>query len=253
MNPTQLDPTYSEALRTKLVEQVNAITATHPRRRRRLWFGTGVFVGTCVLGGAVAVATGLLPLPGGQAVTQLGAPITQTQTGTGTVELGSVPSGATNVSVKLTCLSAGTFVFPDGASMTCSTSDAGTPSSFTTYSLSLSPVEHAITIRTAAGNRWQLTAEYVNQVTTTWKVNANGQTYGVENSHGVPDLIAAVASNGRQGYIKKNELDAANGSNVTSQAEALKWQQAHAGATTDIPVYDSDGTSVIGQFVMEGG
>jgi hypothetical protein len=178
MNPTQLDPTYSEALRTKLVEQVNAITATHPRRRRRLWFGTGVFVGTCVLGGAVAVATGLLPLPGGQAVTQLGAPITQTQTGTGTVELGSVPSGATNVSVKLTCLSAGTFVFPDGASMTCSTSDAGTPSSFTTYSLSLSPVEHAITIRTAAGNRWQLTAEYVNQVTTTWKVNANGQTSG---------------------------------------------------------------------------
>jgi hypothetical protein len=253
MNPTKMDPTYSEALRTKLVEQVNAIAATRPRRRHRLWFGTGVFVGTCVLGGAVAVATGLLPLPGGQAVTQLSAPITQTQTGTGTVELGAVPSGATNVSVKLTCLSAGTFVFPDGAFVTCSTSDAGTPSSFTTYNLALAPGEHAITISTAAGNRWQLTATYVNQITTAWIVNANGQSYGVANSHGVPDLIAAIATNGRQGYIKKSELDAASCSNVTSPAEALKCQQAHSGSTTDIPVYNSDGMTIIGQFVIGGG
>jgi hypothetical protein len=250
MNPTQMDPKFSEALRTKLVEQVSAITVTRPRRRRRLWFGTGVFVGTCVLGGAVAIATGLLPLPGGQAVTQLGAPITQTQTGTGTVELGAVPSGATNVSVTLTCLSAGTFVFPDGAFVTCSTADVG---GITTYSLSLAPGEHSITISTAAAIRWRLTATYVNQITTAWKVNANGQTYGVANSHGAPDLIAAIATNGRQGYIKKIQLDAAGCSNVTSPAEAIKCQQAHSGTTSDIPVYNSDGKTQIGQFVTGGG
>ena len=253
MNPTQMDPTYSETLRAKLVEQVNSITAARPRRRRRLWFGTGVFVGTCVLGGAVAVATGLLPLPGGQAVTELGAPITQTHTGSGTVELGPVPSGATNVSVTLRCLSAGTYDFPDGASVTCSAANVGASSGITTYSLSLTPGEHALTISTAADNRWQLTAQYVNQVTTAWKINANGQTYGVENSQGAPDLIAAIANNGRQGYIEKSELDAVSCTDVASPAEALKCQQAHAGTTTDIPVYDSDGTTVIGQFVMEGG
>jgi hypothetical protein len=30
-------------------------------------------------------------------------------------------------------------------------------------------------------------------------------------------------------------------------------QEAHAGKATDIPVYDSDGATVIGQFVVEGG
>ncbi len=253
MIPTQMDPIFSEALRTRLIEQVNSITATRPRRRHRVWFGTGVFICTCVLGGAVAVATGIVPLPGGHAVTELAAPMTQTHTGTATVGLGAVPSGATNVSLTLACLSAGTFIFPDGDYMTCSTVDAGAPSGISLGSLALTPGEDSVTIQTATGNRWKLTAQYVNQVITSWKVNASGQTYGVANIRGAPDLIAAIATNGQQGYIETSQLHTADGSNVNSPAEALEWQRQHAGTSTDIPVYESDGTTVIGQFVIGGG
>jgi hypothetical protein len=224
MIPTQMDPVFSEALRTRLIEQVDAIAVTRPRRRHRVWFGTGVFVGTCVLGGAVAVATGIVPLPGGQAVTELAAPVAQTHTGTATVDLGAVPSGATNVSLTLACLSAGKFVFPDGEYMTCSTVDAGAPSGVSIGSLTLTPGEDSVTIQTAAGSRWKLTAQYVNQVITAWKVNASGQTYGASNLHGAPDLIAAIATNGQQGYIAKSQLHAVDGSNVNSPAEAPEWQ-----------------------------
>lgn len=256
MNPAEMDPVYSEALRTTLIERVATATPPFIRRHRRLWFGTGVFAGTCVLGGAVAVATGLLPLPGGQAITDVAAPVTQTHSGTATVEMGSPPSDATNVSLTLACLSAGTFFYPDGASMSCSPTDAGSPTGVSFYSLPLTSGEHGVTIKTAADDRWRLTAEYVQQTTTAWKVNANGQTYGVENSQGTPDLLAVVATNGLQGYVETTALDAADGTTAsrhfTSPAQALQWQASRAGKSFEIPVYDSDGTTVIGEFVIGG-
>jgi hypothetical protein len=256
MNIAQIDPVFSEALRAKLRETVEGSVVIPSRRHRRLWFGTGVFVGTCLLGGAAALATGLLPLPGGQAVTQLAEPITQIHTGTATVELGPVPSGATNVSLTLACLSAGRFYFPGGANTICSRRDAGR-AGVTLASIPLSPGQDSVTIRAAPGDRWRLTAQYVNQVTTPWEVNSNGQTYGVENGRGTPDLISAIATNGRVGYVKRTQLNVADGTTAakrfTSPAQALKWQKARAGKTFHIPVYKSNGTTVIGHFDIGGG
>ena len=78
-----------------------------------------------------------------------------------------------------------------------------------------------------------------------YPVNENGETYGtlaegtlplfpienIEQYERLPDLIAAVSSNGREGYVRKKDL----------------YEGGDA-----IPVYEQDGTTVIGTFSMNG-
>jgi hypothetical protein len=249
-----MDPLFSEALRAELVARVDASLARRPRKHRRLWLGVGAVVVVGMLGTAAAVAGGVLPLPGGQAVTVLAAPVTETHTGTATVDLGPAPDGVTNVALQLRCLTAGTFGFPDGASIRCSDSDANSRTGIATYSLPLAPGQHAITIGAEPGTRWQLTATYVTQKTSAWGVNADGNTYGIQNEKGVPDLIAVSATNGRDGYVKRTELDAADGTEAarhfTSPQDALRWQEERKGKSVSIPVYEADARTVIGSFVV---
>jgi hypothetical protein len=40
-------------------------------------------------------------------------------------------------------------------------------------------------------------------------VNADGHTFGVANSHGIPDLLAVSATNGEQGYVYASRLQCA--------------------------------------------
>ncbi len=84
--------------------------------------------------------------------------------------------------------------------------------------------------------------------------NTSGLTFGsalkASSPDAEPDLILVVATNGRDGYVVKKELDDAAGSNVSSPSEALAWQ-ARAGGTNDtLTVYESDGKTKIGQFVL---
>jgi hypothetical protein len=249
-----MDPLFSEALRAELVARVDASPARRPRKHRRLWLGIGAVAGVGLLGTAAAVAGGMLPVPGGQAVTGLAAPVTETRTGTATVDLGPAPDGVTNVALQLRCLTAGTFLFPDGASIRCSDSDANSRTGIATYSLPLAPGRHTITIRADSGARWQLTATYVKQKTTAWGVNADGNSYGIQNENGVPDLIAVSATNGRDGYVTRADLDAADGTEAarhfTSPQDALRWQEERKGRPVSIPVYEADGKTVIGSFVI---
>jgi hypothetical protein len=53
--------------------------------------------------------------------------------------------------------------------------------------------QHATVIRAVDGERWRLTAAYAQVHTSPWAVNANGQTYGVANDNGTPDLPAVAA------------------------------------------------------------
>lgn len=88
--------------------------------------------------------------------------------------------------------------------------------------------------------------------------NSNGQTLGsaldASSPSDEPDLIAAEASNGQRGYVKKSELDQATGATIASPDEALVYQQAidraiAAGRTVaTIAVYAKDGLTVIGTF-----
>lgn len=194
--------------------------------------------------------------PGGTRVTHLSEPVTVTETGTATVELGEKPPGATGVAMVLDCLSPGDFTYPDGAGMICDAGDAGETSvaeeDFVvgSYVIDLAEGVNRIEIRATEGASWRLTTSYVSSEVTDWGVNANGETYGVENENGSPDLLAVTATNGESGYARVAEMNAAFGPQPTSPEHALEMQEDRAGQTISVPVYESDGETVIGEFVF---
>lgn len=256
MNEPHLDETFSTNLRKVLVAQVDASMMVKKRKHRRLWLGAGVFAGAGLLGGIGAAATGILVLPGGDAVITLATPVTGTYTGTATVDLGPLPEGVTNVAVELTCLTPGRFAYDDGASVECDGTDIGTRSAVSGYSIPLTTGQHTMTITTDPAARWTLTATYVNQTITEWATNEHGQSYGVENSKGSPDLVAVIATNGKTGYALGTDLDSADGTNAAqafkSPEDAISWQKARQGMTFSVPVYESDGTTIVGEFLVGG-
>ena len=246
MSTTELDPIFASALRDALVARVEA-TARH-RRRWRWGLGLGLLAGTGVLAGGVAVAATLLSAPGGTLNIPLGAPVTVTRTGTATVALGSPPKGTTGISWALTCLSAGSFTFtgPGGASVTCR---AGSHSSDVQP---LRPGRTSITVATGPSVSWRLRAEYVKTVATPFGVNAKGETYGVsEDLNGTPDLQEAPLSAGIPGgYLTTKQLTCASGGDVSNPTQAIAWDKFSQHTNTVIPVYKSDGTTVIGSYVV---
>lgn len=66
-----------------------------------------------------------------------------------------------------------------------------------------------------------------------------------------PDLILVETAEGVSGYVYKSDLDEASGANVSSPREALSWQEA-AQDLRKIPVYEVDGITQIGSFVVGG-
>src|ERR1019366_1901138 len=198
------------------------------RRQWRWRLGAGTFVGLTLVAGGVALASGVFSPPGAPIDTPLGGAVTATRTGSATIDIGAPPAGATDLSLTFTCLTSGTFDFPDGSSAICGAADLIRPPIYRTSSeiVPLTPGVDTVTITTSANASWTLQAMYVNQVTTPWGINANGKTYGVQNGNGTPDLIAVVIDQGKtQGYVESSELNCASGSAVESLAQARKWDQ----------------------------
>jgi hypothetical protein len=247
----EMDPVFTAALREALVATVR--DSPRLRRRWRWRAGTGIFLGLTLAAGGVAVASGVFSAPGGPVDSLLGNVIDATRTGTATIDIGAPPATATDVSLALTCLTAGSFDFPDGSSMNCDAADLIRPSIYRTGSevVPLTAGVDTVTIKTSSNATWSLQATYVNQVRTSWGVNASGETYGVSNQQGTPDLIAVVIDQGKtQGYVERRELDCASGGDVKSPAEALTWDAASQNRNISIPVYESDGVTVIGSFTV---
>ncbi len=77
--------------------------------------------------------------------------------------------------------------------------------------------------------------------------NRNGETYGSALSADTigfePDLIAAVGTNGINGYVRPEDLSP----KPSAVGEALA-QVGENGSSRTIPLYTSDGTTVIGTF-----
>ena len=85
-----------------------------------------------------------------------------------------------------------------------------------------------------------------------YKTNENGETYGrmahIADPTGiflmeVPDLIAVMATNGKSGYVKKDDFVSEIPKNPE---EALNIQEDSF--VKSIPVYKNDGITVIGEF-----
>ena len=256
MTTREMDPVFASALREALIANVER--APRLRRRWQWRLGIGLFAGSVFVGGGAALAAGVLSPPGAPLDTQLGNIIVATRTGSATVDLGPAPATATNVSLTLTCLSVGKFDFPDGSYMSCSPADisgASGTSVRSTEVVPLQPGQHTVTIDTSANALWTLQAVYVNRVTTPWGTNASGQTYGVPNQNGIPDLVAVIIDQGKvQGYVKASDLNCASGNDVVhSPAQAVAWDAASKNRNISIPVYEIDGSTAIGVFVIDSG
>jgi hypothetical protein len=70
-----------------------------------------------------------------------------------------------------------------------------------------------------------------------------------------PDLVQAYATNGKAGYVRRDELKTADGGDAKSPAEAAARMKtiiagAAAGTPVTVPVYTLDGKTVIGQFAI---
>jgi hypothetical protein len=89
--------------------------------------------------------------------------------------------------------------------------------------------------------------------TSQWPKNAQGLTYGSGSDsmtpQDEPDLILVGATNGKVGYVLRTDLE---GQASKSPQEALSQQAAQAGKDRVIPVYESDGTTKIGVFIIQG-
>ncbi|MFK4638216.1 hypothetical protein [Paenarthrobacter histidinolovorans] len=92
------------------------------------------------------------------------------------------------------------------------------------------------------------------QTSNIFKVNSRGQTFGsiAQDQVAEPDLILAKATNGKIGYVNNVELKVATGhpSLFKSPEEALKWQAAQNNRAVSVPVYEDDGMTTIGEFVI---
>jgi len=80
--------------------------------------------------------------------------------------------------------------------------------------------------------------------------NKNGQTYGsaadATTPDNEPDLIQAWGVDGNLGYVKSSDL---NGEKPKTPEEAIAKQKREAReGDREIPLYASDGTTVIGSF-----
>ena len=252
MSTLEMDPVFTAALREVLVAAVE--DTPRVRRRWRWRVGAGMFVGSTLVAGGVALAAGVFSPPGAPIDTPLGSVVTVTHTGSATIDIGPPPAKATDLSLTLTCLTVGTFDFPNGSSLSCDAADLTHPPPVARDAVEvvpLTPGQHNVTIDTSANASWTLQALYVNRVTTPWGINASGNSYGVQNQNGTPDLIAVVVDQGKtQGYVKAVELNCAAGGEVESPSQALDWDQASENRNISIPVYESDGTTVIGTFVV---
>ena len=246
MTPLDFDPAYSEGVRNLLIETATPRTS---KRRHGIWIGISLVAGLSVLGAGGAVAANYL-LPGADIVTDTSSSHTITGIGPSDISIGTAPAGTNSLETTLACLSSGTLTWPDGASATCTAADAAHPGK---YSLAWTPDDTSFHLGATPSTRWRLTYTFSHRQPTSLATNAAGQTYGIDSNNGHPDLIAATATNGRDGYVVAKQLASAGAcSNAKTPAENVRCTEDRAGKTVTVPVYESDGKTQIGVFQIGG-
>ncbi|PZT97178.1 MAG: hypothetical protein DI630_22230 [Gordonia sp. (in: high G+C Gram-positive bacteria)] len=86
--------------------------------------------------------------------------------------------------------------------------------------------------------------------------NSRGETFGsaesITNDDELPDLVLSIGTNGRTGYIRSADIPATP--TTKAQAETLPettaadGQRVRGPAAKTVPVFEADGTTVVGQF-----
>ncbi|WP_217181140.1 hypothetical protein [Streptomyces sp. AC495_CC817] len=229
-----MERTFAESVERELA----AIGTGRSRlqRTQRRMRATTIAVGSLALVGSLTGASVMVlnGLPGETEITPAAEEVTGSHTGTAEIELGPVPAGADRIVLDITCSDGGVMEVPtrpgQGAGASSVSWNCSDPREGDTVHIqdALLPAgcETGIVITAAPGTSWTYVARYASSVTSDWGVNDSGETFGVPNDSGVPDLIRAQATNGESGYIRDSEM----------------------GITGCIPVYESDGATKIGLF-----
>lgn len=282
MNP-EFSVVRSDAMRAQL-EQAVAVHAHTAARRVPGWItGTSLLIVGLVAGGAVSAAavTGLqfasLPdgsataeakappgvLPGMPIVSLLGETASYEISGEASVELPIPPDGATHVRATISCLTVGAFSWGtdpagDNPSLYCRAADATSGSGNASMDFPLDAGTQLLFAQTGPEGRALLVVQYVNYVPTALGRNPSGETYGVAGIGLEPDLVAVdgIAPDGSSfvGYARATDLDAFGPDwpgQPSSPEQALEWQRERDQRYPDgweIPVYSSDGRTVLGTF-----
>lgn len=234
MNAATLDPTLSDAIEDELAA-LGTKNSRLQRHQRRVRGGAAAIASIAVAGMITGGAIVISNLPGETTTNPLGKVVTGSYEGTASIDLGEVPDGAGAVILDITCTEGGTIEVATVQQDQSVTWDCSNPiRKDTTHIIDgrlPEPGSTSITVTADPGTAWSVTAQYASRVSTEWETNANGQTYGVPNDKGSPDLVAAQAANGKIGYIFPGDT-----------------LSLGVGVEGTINVYESDGTTVIGQF-----
>lgn len=241
-----LDPVFAAALRNELT----SLPAAKPPRRK-LAVVVACFLGAVAFGG-VAVAT--LRPPGEVATAPLAVPIIVNGVGPATVPMPPAPEGAEYLRLELACFdgprcftAGGGIEFSDGvgpqgrherplvqrdALPLTDRRDAANPQQ-------LDPLDPArgVAIDVEPGTHWRLYAVYTDGLNPEPAPVGNGQTLGIPSNPTMPDLVPAVATNGRAGWVAYSLL-------ITEAKPTLTGTGVEQ---PPIPVYDTDGLTIIGE------
>lgn len=233
-----LDTKFAAGMRQQLVDTAGGISplAQHMRRRR---LAVGLVAGGVAVALLTAGGVAIAGIPGQRIVLSSGPTVTEHHVGSATVELALETGDANAVQVTITCTSAGSFVVEHGMDSGGATGtewECGNenPIGRSTPLGELPLVDGAVslTVTTEPNTTWTIDLHFVTSELTEWGVNANGQTFGTSNNNGNPDLIAVQATNGAIGYSYWSDF------------------MIYGNEGNTFPVYESDGTTVIGEFYI---
>lgn len=222
---TDMHPETAAAIRAELAAIGTRHSGLQRRQRRSRLVASvaGIAAVAVTTSAAALVAAGL---PGTTTTAATGATTTVTRTGPALVDIGRAPDSADAVVVEIRCRNhIGMVTVPTvgdgGSGRSCREGgslrvvDGRLPAAGTT----------TVSIEASPGTRWTASLRYASAVTSEWGVNAHGETYGVENATGHPDLVPGRTDDGRRGWVR--------------------WDEA--AVADDVDVYETDGVTVIGR------
>ncbi|MCS5716156.1 hypothetical protein NVV95_16540 [Herbiconiux sp. CPCC 205716] len=243
-----MDPLFAAGFREALTDHVGKRRSP---RRRFAWAGVGLLSLIAVSGAGVATASLTAP-PGAPVFASLSSPVSATFTESGVLSLGAPPAEATSISFSAVCGSEGTFWVANYGGISCSANQLGAVKRGV-VDLSLWQ-QSTLNIELDPGLEVDVTAAFSREVQTEWGTNQAGETYGAQKQNQMADLAAATATNGQRGYVRVSEVDAAmiDPTQATMEDVQRYLDSGEGRADRFVPVYESDGTTVVGEYLIAG-
>lgn len=235
-----IDKAHVASLREELAALPKARSKSRGRRFVLISGASAVALLAFGAGGAVA-ATYLLP--GADKVAELSQPDATSGNTSTTVALPAPPAGTNSLEYTIQCFSKGVLSLPDGSEFHCA---PGAPAK---SSMPWSSDLRSFHIETKGAVSWKFSYVFSDRTLSPFALNAAGQTYGVDSDSRHPDLIAAIATNGEQGYIFRKALLAAM-TCVSPHSPSAAVSCSPDSKLQSIPVYESDGTTQIGTYTL---